>query len=225
MYQASLGVARASQGSPSRPSVSRTFKMTTQGPTRHQVLIPLTPAAAETVVANAALTVESCNKGLVSACSKLRVESVYKAWDSVSISTNSVASVAELEVIKQWLKKTAGLGEVTEIKPHLPQSKSFLKVLGIPYWNFKISLSVTPTQVTEALSSSPLFEGIILISMPCIMKASPSFDMSVIWIDIWDSQKGSKGKMLINCSFNFGRHTTTVRGTAMHPMVAQCRNC
>ena len=46
MHQASLGVARASQGSPSRPSVSRTFKMTTQGPTRHQVLIPLAPAAA-----------------------------------------------------------------------------------------------------------------------------------------------------------------------------------
>jgi len=49
----------------------------------------------------------------------------------VSISTNSVASVAELEVIKQWLKKTTGFDEVTEVKPHLSQSKSFLKVLGI----------------------------------------------------------------------------------------------
>ena len=83
-----------------------------------QVLIPLTPAAA--------LAVKSCNKGLVSAHSKLRVESVRKAWDSVSMSTNSVAPVAELEVIKQWLKKTAILGEVTEVEPHLPQSKSFL---------------------------------------------------------------------------------------------------
>jgi len=73
MHQASLGVARASQGSPSRPSVSRTLKMTTQGPTRCQVLIPLTPAAAETAA------VKSCNKGLVSARSKLRVESVCKA--------------------------------------------------------------------------------------------------------------------------------------------------
>ena len=35
IYQTSLGVARASQGSPSRPAVSRTLKMTTQGPTRH----------------------------------------------------------------------------------------------------------------------------------------------------------------------------------------------
>jgi len=100
------------------------------------------------------------------------------------MSTNSVASVAELKVIKQWLKKTAGLGEVTEVEPCLPQSKSFLKVLSISYWDSKSSLPVTPAQVAEALSSSPLFEGITLASMPCIMKASPSSDMSVIWIDI-----------------------------------------
>jgi len=136
------------------------------------------------VVVNAASTGESCNKGLVSARSKLRVESVHKAWDGVSMFTNSVASVAELEVIKQWLKKTAGLGEVTEIEPRLPQSKSFLKVLDVPYWDSKTSLSVTPAQVAEALSSSPLFEGVTLASMPCIMKASSSSDMSVIWIDI-----------------------------------------
>ena len=42
-------------------------------------MIPLTPATTEVVVANAALAVESCNKGLVSACSKLRAESVHKA--------------------------------------------------------------------------------------------------------------------------------------------------
>ena len=79
--------------------------------------------------------------------------------------------------------------------------------------------------MAEALSSSLLFEGIILASMPCIIEASPSSNMSVIWIDIWDSQKRSKGKMLISCSFNFGHHTATVRETAMHPGVAQYHNC
>ena len=133
MHQASLGSANASQGSSSRPSVSRTLKMTTQGPTRCQVLVPLDSAAAELIVTNAASAVQSCNKGLVEARSKLRVESVHKAWDGMSMSTNSVASAAELEVIKQWLKKTAGLGESTEVEPRLPHSKSFLKILGVLY--------------------------------------------------------------------------------------------
>jgi len=210
MHQASLGVIRASQGGSSHPVVSRTLKITTQEPTRCQVLIPLNPAAVETVVANVASTAQSYNKGLVEACSKLRVESVCKAWDGVSISTNSVASAAELEMIKQWLKKTAGLGESTEVEPCLPQFKSFLKILGVSYWDPKSSLSITSAQVDAALSNSPLFEGITLASMSRIMKASPNSDMSVIWIDIWNSQKGSKGKTLINCSFNFGCYTATV---------------
>jgi len=79
MYQASLGSANASQRSFSLPSVSRTLKMTTQGPTRCQILVPLDSAIAELIVANAASAVESCNKGLVSARSKFRVESVRKA--------------------------------------------------------------------------------------------------------------------------------------------------
>ena len=141
------------------------------------------------------------------------------------MSTNSVASAAELEVIKQWLKKTAGLGESIEVEPHLPQSKSFSKILGVPYWDSKSSLPITPAQVEAALSNSPLFKDVSLASMSRIMKASPSSDMSVIWIDIWDSQKGSKGKTLIIRSFNFGHHTATVRGTAMHPGIAQYRNC
>jgi len=107
--------------------------MTTQGPTRCQVLVLLDSAAAELIVANIASAVQSCNKGLVEAHSKLRVESVHKTWDSMSMSTNSVASTAELKVIKQWLKKTAGLGESTEVEPCLPQSKSFLKILGVSY--------------------------------------------------------------------------------------------
>ena len=138
------------------------------------------------------------------------------------MSTHSVASVAELEVIKQWVKEIAGLSDNTEVEPCLPQSKFFLKILGVLYWDSNSSLSITPAQVVEALSSSPLFEGITLASMSCIMKASPSSDMSVIWIDIWNSQKSSKDKTLINHSFNFGCHTVMVKSprTAIYPGVA-----
>ena len=57
MYQTSLGSANASQGSFSHPGISRTLKMTTQGPTRHQVLVPLDSATAKLIVTNAALAV------------------------------------------------------------------------------------------------------------------------------------------------------------------------
>jgi len=96
-----LPCASPNRGSAAYSSASRAPKMTTHGPTRCQVLISLDTPTIEVVVANAAFAVESCNRGLVEAHSKLRVKSVHKAWDGVSMSTNFVASAAELKIIKQ----------------------------------------------------------------------------------------------------------------------------
>ena len=120
------------------------------------------------------------------------------------MSTNFVASAAELEMIKQWLKKGTGLNASTVVEPCLPQSKSFLKILGVPYWGNNASIPITQAQVEAVIANTPVFEGVVLASCPRIMKASPSSDMSVIWIDIWDSQKGTKGKTLINRSLTLG---------------------
>jgi len=49
--------------------------------------------------------------------------------------------------------------------------------------------------------------------------------MAIIWFDIWDSQNGSKAKLLINHFFNFGRHIATIRATNMNPGVPQYHNC
>ena len=49
--------------------------------------------------------------------------------------------------------------------------------------------------------------------------------MSIIWIDIWDVQSGSRAKGLINHCFNVGRYIATIRGANMNPEVLQCKNC
>jgi len=144
MHQSGFGTsASPNRGGAVHSGASRAPKMTTHGPTRCQVLIPLDTPTAEVVVANAATAVESCNRGLVEAHSKLRVKSVRKTWNRISMSTNFVASAAELDVIKQWLKKVAGLAASTVVEPRLPQSKSFLKILGVPYWGNNSSLPIT----------------------------------------------------------------------------------
>jgi len=80
MHQSGFGAsASPNRGGAVYSGASRAPKMTTHGPTRRQVLIPLDTPTTEVVVANAATAVESCNRGLVEAHSKLRVESVRKA--------------------------------------------------------------------------------------------------------------------------------------------------
>jgi len=49
--------------------------------------------------------------------------------------------------------------------------------------------------------------------------------MAIAWIDIWDTQNGSKAKLLSNHSFNYGRFIATIKGTNMNLGVPQCHNC
>jgi len=73
MHQFGFGTSASSnKGGAVSSGASRVPKMTTHGPTRHQVLIPLDTPTAEVIVANAVTAVES----------------IHKAWDGISMFTN-----------------------------------------------------------------------------------------------------------------------------------------
>ena len=58
-----------------------------------------------------------------------------------------------------------------------------------------------------------------------VIKVLPKSDISIIWIDIWNIQSGSKAKSLINQYFNIERYIATIRGANINPRVLQCKNC
>ena len=48
--------------------------------------------------------------------------------------------------------------------------------------------------------------------------------MAVVWVDIWDSQNGSKAKSIINWWFNVGHYIGAVHSMNMNPGIPQCKN-
>lgn len=90
IYQASLGSVD-----------TRVLKITTHRSIKCQVLISLDSPTTEIIKANTAFIVEFYHKGLIEAYFKLKVEFIYKAQNSMFLSTNSIASATELEVIKE----------------------------------------------------------------------------------------------------------------------------
>ena len=111
-------------------------------------------------------------------------------------------------------------------EPCLPQSKSYIKIIGIPFFPHGNSQDcLTSSDVKMILKQNQIFDNVTLASRPRVIKVSPKSDMSVVWIDIWDVQSSSKAKMLINRYFNVSRYITTIRGANMNPGVPQCKNC
>ena len=97
--------------------------------------------------------------------------------------------------------------------------KSYLKIVGILYLVDQSNTCITSEDVEKILKNNHIFNNIILASKLRIIKVSPKSDMTIIWIDIWDTQNSSIAKSIINRQFNIGSFIATVRGANINPGV------
>jgi len=131
----------------------------------------------------------------------------------------------DFQAIEKYVKNTVCIEAKHVELPRLPQSKSYLKIIGILYLSEHTNTHITLDDVERILKSNYIFNDIFLASKSRIIKVFPKSDMSIIWIDIWDAQSGSKAKSLINRRFNVGSFIATIHGTNMNPSILQCKNC
>ena len=208
----------------SQPKEKEKIITTTKGPSRKQAIVPISGQHITSIMNNVGLHVNSINSMLKGIKSTLRAEFIRPATQSIIITTNNVPAPSDLSIIERYIKSIDSIGINEVAAPRFPQSKSYLKITGIPYLQSNGS-AITSDDIANYLKNSELFEGTTLAAKPRVIKAFPKSDMAIIWVDIWDSQNGSKAKTLINHSFNFGRHIATFRGTSMNPGIPQCHNC
>jgi len=104
---------------------------------------------------------------------------------------------------------------------YLLQSKSYLKITGIPYIQPN-SNKLTYKDIINSINYTNLFKNISLVSKPRVIKVSPKSDIAIVWLDIWNSQNSSKAKLFINHFFNFGYCITTIKGTNINSGISQC---
>jgi len=109
--------------------------------------------------------------------------------------------------------------------PRLPQLKSYLKLISIPFLSKKTNSYITSDEINNILKTTHIFNDMVLASKPRVIKVSPKSDMAIVWIDIWDTQNRTKVKCLINRRFNVGSFIATIRSANMNPGVPQCKNC
>ena len=150
--------------------------------------------------------------------SSMHSEFICSCSSRIAIITNNVPNSSDLSVIEKYFKSVKGINSNNIPSPWLPQSKSYLKITGLPYLRADGN-KITSENIIDFMKHIDLFENIPLATKPLIIKASPKSDMTIIWFDIWDTQNSSKAKLLINYSFNLGWYIAMIRVTNMNPGV------
>lgn len=143
----------------------------------------------------------------------------------IIITTNNVASMLDLQTIKMYITNINNI-ELNHVEvPRLPQSKSYLKIISIPFFLEDTNTSISSNVVKKIIKKNHILNDIILASRLRFINVSPKSDMSIIWINIWDVQSGSKTKGFINRCFNIGIFIAIIHRANMNLGIPQCKNC
>ena len=181
-----------SNGGMKKPKIN----ITTRGQSKREVIIPMTKANAELIVNSAHIHTTSINKCLKNSNSNIVTDFIRFNINGIIITMNKPASDLDLSTIEKYLKNIQNIILESIESPCLPKSKSYMKIIGLPYLSELGVLS--PDYIEGILVKSHLFKDATLASKPRIIKALPKSDKAVVWVDIWDSQSGSCAKNIIN---------------------------
>ena len=102
------------------------------------------------------------------------------------ITTSIIATISDLNIIEKYIKELNDIDSYDIMSLRLSQSKSYLKILSIPYFIKDTNLSISSDIVKSAIKSNYILNDIVLALHPHIIKAFPKSNMVVIWIDIWE---------------------------------------
>ena len=185
-----------SNGGMKKPKIN----MTTRGQSRREVIIPMTRANAELIVNSAHIHSTNINKCLKNSNSNIVADFIRFNTNGIIIMTNKPVSNLDLSTIEKYLKSIQNIILESIESLRLLKSKSYMKIIGLPY-SSKLGV-LSHDYIEGILVKSHLFKDTTLASKPRIIKALPKSDKAVVWVDIWDSQSGSYAKNIINCRFN-----------------------
>ena len=184
--------AKNSNGGTKKPKIN----MTTREQSRREIIIPMAKTNTELIVNSAHIHISNINKCLKNSKSNIFADFIHFNVNGIIITTNKPANDLDLSTIEKYLKSIQNVNPDSIKSPCLPKSKSYMKIIGLPYSS---ELGVMSPDIIEGvLKDLHLFKDATLASKPCVIKASPKSDKAVVWVDIWDSQSGSCAKNIIN---------------------------
>ena len=115
----------------SKDKVKLKINMTTKGPSRKQVIIPMNNNITKKFIKNSSLHVANINCALKTIKSNIIADFIHVNNKGIVITTNNISSESDLQEIEKYVKNSLPSDIENISLPRLPQLKSYLKIIGI----------------------------------------------------------------------------------------------
>ena len=157
------------------------IQMITKSLSRKQVIIPMSNDNNVKFMKNSLIYITNINRNLRNAKSEVLVDFICSNPLGVTIVTNKVSLPSDLLIIEKYVKNLENINLSQVDSPCLPQSKSYLKIIGIFYFlhgNMQDCLSLS--NIESIIKQNKIIDNINLVSKPRVIKVSPKLDMAII---------------------------------------------
>jgi len=158
--------------------------MTTKGPLHKQVIIPMSNDNKRNFINKSSAHVSNMNRALKNIKSDVMVDFIYSDTLGIIVVTNKIVASVDLYSIKQYVKGANCINSNEVKSPRLFQSKSYLKIIGLPYLQENTSIPINSNIVEKIIKDNYIFNNITLVLKPCIIKVSLKSDIAIVWINI-----------------------------------------
>jgi len=108
--------------------------MTIKGPSRKYIIILMSSKNIMKFIMNSSLHVANINRSLRNAKYKVLADFIQSDSLGIMVVTNKVALQLDLQIIKHYVKNIDNINSLCIEVSQLPQSKSYLKIIGILYF-------------------------------------------------------------------------------------------
>jgi len=118
------------------PKPKLQIQMTTKGLLRKQVIILINGDNIAKFMKESLLHVSNINKALKNVKSEVLVDFIRSEQSGITVVTNKVVFSSDLLIIKNYIKNIEYIDTSDVDVPYFPQSKSYLKIISIPYYPY-----------------------------------------------------------------------------------------
>jgi len=130
---------------------------------------------------NSSVHIASINRILKNTKSEVSVDFIRADPVGITIITNKVLQASNLITIENYVKNSESIDSFQIDTPRLPQSKSYLKIIGIPYFpNGNLQDRLNSSDVENIIKQNHISNNVILASKLRVIKVSPKLDMAII---------------------------------------------
>jgi len=138
--------------------------MTIKDPSHKHIIILIDKENIDKFMISASNYVANINKALKSIKSDVIVDYIQRELIDVTIVTNKIASPSNIQVIENFIKNVENINSKNIELSRLPQSKSYLKIIGIPYLIENSNVFILLYFVKMIIKSNYVFNNLSLAS-------------------------------------------------------------